>query len=426
MVALFHDIQIFLLNIFLFLFFFFIYFNFIEKKIHRLYNEFLIILVSGISIVLCMTFPMSSSDHTFDFRQVPWIIGALYGGRRATAYLFFILIFYGYYSGLPAFNGFLIGNILLFIALWYMAPFFNKTARIRKRIFLAVLASFFWLLIRLFMLFVFYAEILSENYILLATSFFLIQTTGIMIFISIVEKSRRDMALAKEIRKIEKLKTVSEIAASISHEVRNPLTVTKGFIQLMDSPDLKEVDKKFYIKHALESLEKAESTITDYLTFAKPSLDDIEILEVNKELDYTGTLIKPYATMNNVFLDVLGKDNLYIAGEKQKFHQCLINIIKNGIESMPNGGHIIVTSKELNGKAVITVQDTGVGMNEEQIERLGTPFHTTKDIGTGLGTMVVYSIVKAMGGEIKIESEPGNGTLFTIIFPVAEHYPLQK
>ncbi|OMP68343.1 hypothetical protein BTO28_02440 [Domibacillus epiphyticus] len=112
---------------------------------------------------------------------------------------------------------------------------------------------------------------------------------------------------------------------------------------------------------------------------------------------------------------------MYISGEAAKLHQCLINVIKNGIEAMPEGGQLSVSLKKTGSKAVLSVTDSGTGMSEEQRERLGTPYYTTKDKGTGLGTMVVYSIVRAMGGEIKVKSEENKGTSFTIVLPIAQN-----
>jgi two-component system sporulation sensor kinase B len=146
-------------------------------------------------------------------------------------------------------------------------------------------------------------------------------------------------------------------------------------------------------------------------------------LELSKELDNIIKIVNPFAGMNAVYIEIRKKDDIYVVGERQKFHQCLINLIKNSIESMPGGGKLIISSQELSGKAVITVADTGGGMTDEQIERLGTPYFSTKETGTGLGTMVIFSIVKAMRGEIKVDSEIGKGTRFTILIPTAEHSP---
>ncbi|WP_409303052.1 ATP-binding protein [Peribacillus sp. SCS-155] len=261
------------------------------------------------------------------------------------------------------------------------------------------------------------ANQIGRNFITIG-SFVVIIAIVISVFI-ISRYTNNFRELAKEMRELEKLKTVSEIAASISHEVRNPLTVIKGFLQLLKERNHTDEDKMLYLTISLDELERAEHIITDYLTFAKPSLENVKVLDLTEELDYVLTVVSPYANMNNVHIDVSFKEKVYISGEAAKLHQCLINVIKNGIEAMPEGGELSVAITKAGSHASLSVTDSGTGMSEEQLKRLGTPFYTTKDKGTGLGTMVVYSIVKAMGGEIKVKSKENKGTSFTIILPLA-------
>ncbi|OAH59612.1 MULTISPECIES: sensor histidine kinase [Bacillaceae] len=418
----FDNLQTFLLNIFLVYFCFSIYFKFIERKANTLTNELIIALVSGISIVLCMIFPITlPTGYSLDFLQIPFIIGALYGGRRVTVFLTFILVTYRLFLNTPDTDTTLIIYCLLLISLWWIIPTFNKTVTMRKKVYLALLASFFGLFSRITRFVLLMPENISMDYFIIYITSLIIQPIGILFFVVFNENSRRNAILSKEIRKFEKLKTVSELAASISHEVRNPLTVTKGFIQLLRDPDLTEGEKKLYINFSMEALNKAEATITDYLAFAKPSLDHVERLDLKKELDYIANIVNPFAEINNVMIECQNGMDIYVSGEKQQLHQCLINLIKNGIESMPDGGKLHIHLQKINEKAVITVTDTGIGMTNEQMERLGTPYYTTKVKGTGLGTMVMYSSMKAMQGEIKVESEVGKGTRFSLLFPVMEH-----
>lgn len=225
--------------------------------------------------------------------------------------------------------------------------------------------------------------------------------------------------LQAEMKKLAELKTISQMAASISHEVRNPLTVVKGFTQLLRNHNLTEEQKNLYIQLSLEELQRAESIIADYLTFAKPSSEYLEALDLNKEIDYIVQILNPYATMSNIMIQVdRQEDPLHIYGESRELRQSLINIMKNGIESMQAEGTLFIQLKRVNENAVIMIKDTGKGMTQEQIEKLGTPYYSTKDKGTGLGTMVAFSIIKAMKGEIEVESEIGKGTCFTISIPL--------
>jgi len=108
----------------------------------------------------------------------------------------------------------------------------------------------------------------------------------------------------------------------------------------------------------------------------------------------------------------------FIKGDRQKFRQCFVNVLKNAIESMSTGGYLTISTEFSQSYVTIMVKDTGVGMKSEQLERLGEPFYSTKGKkGTGLGMMVVYSIIRAMDGSIWVESEEEKGTTFLFEFP---------
>ncbi|UQX56761.1 HAMP domain-containing histidine kinase [Cytobacillus pseudoceanisediminis] len=165
-------------------------------------------------------------------------------------------------------------------------------------------------------------------------------------------------------------------------------------------------------------LESAEQVIQNYLTFSKPSLDKIEEINVKKELMQVMNILKPTANQNSVEINahfaLLGS----IKGDRQKFHQCFLNVIKNSIEAMPRGGQLYIETHYSSSQITIEIKDTGVGMTSDQLQRLGEPYYSTKGSkGTGLGMMVVFSIVRAMDGNVRVKSEVGKGTVFRFTFP---------
>ncbi|MGK9185598.1 DUF4084 domain-containing protein [Priestia filamentosa] len=235
------------------------------------------------------------------------------------------------------------------------------------------------------------------------------------IFQDFTEKKRTE-ELA---RKSEKLEIVSHLAASISHEVRNPLTVAKGFMQLFYE-DLKRNSKKQLCDIAIKELDRAAEIINDYLMFAKPAIEHKEMISIWSELQHAVTIVTPLANMNTVQiqLPLPHDEDGFILGDRQKLQQCLINVLKNGIEAMPNGGKLQVLLHHHHSDLQIDIHDSGKGMTQEQINRLGEPYFTTKEKGTGLGMMVSFSIVKGMKGSINVTSEPQKGTCFSIKFPL--------
>ncbi|HZG83481.1 HAMP domain-containing sensor histidine kinase [Paenibacillus sp.] len=224
--------------------------------------------------------------------------------------------------------------------------------------------------------------------------------------------------------RLEKYNLVSQLAASVSHEVRNPLTVTKGVLQLMKSGGIGEKDREKFYDLALEELERAQTMITEYLTFAKhePSASLDQRFDPADDLRHIVNVITPYALIHSVQLETSFEQKLWTYGNVGKYRQCIINLCKNAIEAMPQGGLLRVELKRSPGKAesLLVIQDEGVGMNEAQLDRIGMPYETTKQDGTGLGLAVVFRTVADMGGRIRFASSPGQGTTVTVHLPLCE------
>ncbi|MDU0201267.1 ATP-binding protein [Paenibacillus sp. MAH-36] len=217
---------------------------------------------------------------------------------------------------------------------------------------------------------------------------------------------------------IEKDRMIGQLAATISHEIRNPLTSIRGFLQLLDQKELPLHDQKRYIELALSGVDQANTIINDYLNYAKPSNGLQEQLDIKEELEATLRFITPLATDHQVIIEIIHEtdDPLFILGESKKLRQCLINLVKNAIESMPDGGHIVLRTCKLPDGVQISITDTGVGMSKSQLDSLGMPFYTTKEQGTGLGLVVVMSIIKMMNGKISFSSALNQGTQCSILF----------
>jgi Signal transduction histidine kinase len=219
----------------------------------------------------------------------------------------------------------------------------------------------------------------------------------------------------RRLQRAEKLKIISDLAASVAHEVRNPLQVTRGFLQLLAE---RELSNRQYYKMAIEELDRASSIITDFLTFAKPELEEFTVLDIAEELDKINAIMTPHASLNGVSLRFDVQNAVRIEGNSSRFKQAIINFIKNGIEAMDSGGEINIRAFRQDDDAVIRIRDNGSGMDEEQLAKLGTPYYSTKTKGTGLGLMVTFRIIEAMNGTISFDSEIGKGTEVTLRFPI--------
>ncbi|MFC4778765.1 ATP-binding protein [Paenibacillus sp. GCM10023252] len=225
--------------------------------------------------------------------------------------------------------------------------------------------------------------------------------------------------LKEELFHSEKYQLIGQMAASISHEIRNPLTTTRGFLQIMEYDRLNKESFNRYRQYALEGIDGANAIITDYLNFSKPSVERVGTLDLKEEIRAAAACLEPLCMSASVELVVnhASPELLYVKGDAKKLQQCLLNVMKNAVESMEVGGVLTVSTRQENGKAIIFVRDTGVGMSAGQLRRIGMPFYTTKDKGTGLGLMVVLSLIRAMDGKTFFRSKTGQGTICEIHLP---------
>lgn len=227
---------------------------------------------------------------------------------------------------------------------------------------------------------------------------------------------RNHERMQEELYNAEKYHMIGQLAASISHEIRNPLTTTRGFLQMMGKPNINQEALDRYRLHAIEGIEHANSIITDYLNYAKPSIEDARPIDVQAEINALIPWVSPLSVMSSIEMKIIHEQeqSFFIMGEPKKFQQCLLNLIKNAIEAMPGGGVLTITTRVDQSNVCIQIEDTGIGMNKLQLKRIGMPFFTTKEKGTGLGLMVVVSLVKVMGGQIVFSSKTGKGTICEI------------
>ncbi|MFJ5963662.1 PAS domain S-box protein [Bacillus sp. NPDC093026] len=244
----------------------------------------------------------------------------------------------------------------------------------------------------------------------------IIHNMNLAIFRDVTERKE----LEERVRKSDTLHVVGELAAGIAHEIRNPMTALKGFIQLLKGNI--EGEYSLYFNVITSELKRIESIITEFLILAKPQAIVYEEKNVVQIMKDTMDLLHAQANLGNVqmHLNVLGEIPL-IYCEQNQLKQVFINILKNAIEVMPQKGNVYVSIKRKGeDHIVISLRDEGCGMAEDKLKRLGEPFYTTKERGTGLGLMVSYKIIEEHQGTIEVESEEGVGTVFHLTLPLRQ------
>lgn len=386
-----------------------------KKNYSQNKRTFVYVITYSIALFLNMVFYVRIDDlFQVDLRHTIFVLAGLYGGLRCMPpLLLFIVLYIGVMYPHEAFAN-IIALSVETIAIAFLSKYYHNW-RLRKK--LASLGIATLLNGLLVMKTVDYFFDLTTGYDYLIISFY---GNSIILLVAMLEWVRNSIAINKRIQRAEKLELVSHLAASISHEVRNPLTVTRGFLQILEKEEFSQEKKKEYFSLAKSELDRAEGIIRDYLTFAKPYPHKSEKLMLREEIHHILEIINPLANMNSVTINTELAEG-FIWGEAQLFHQCILNILKNGIEAMElKGGTLRIETKEVGNLIQLTISDTGIGMSKDQIARLGEPYFSTRGKnGTGLGMMVVYSIVNSMKGRIHVSSQVDRGTTFELSFPSA-------
>ncbi|WLR54115.1 ATP-binding protein [Mesobacillus subterraneus] len=379
--------------------------------------------LQSIAVFLSLAFSFEDGGLFWDLRYVPMVLAFLYGGPIAG-----IMVLVSYLTTRTFMGGdLLLGYVSGFLAALFPFMFVKKfwTLDANKRIKTAVLVGLWPLLSMLLILvaniFINDASAEDTNQILMNVAIFgAIQIFAVWVAAILNESLIEKDLMRKEILRAEKLNTLGELAASIAHEIRNPLTVVKGFLQMMHKQE--KGDNYYYLSLVLTELDRAESIINDYLNFAKPQFEKLEDAELAEIITEVTLLLEAFAAKEGVQVNVKLEWGVYVKTDRNQLKQALVNIIKNGIEATDEGGEVIISQDGAGNESYVVISDTGKGMDSSQIARLGTLFYTTKDKGTGLGTSVSIKIIEAMGGTISFNSELGIGTKVEISLPAYRNF----
>ncbi|UJZ88290.1 ATP-binding protein [Heyndrickxia coagulans] len=231
----------------------------------------------------------------------------------------------------------------------------------------------------------------------------------------------KDMTVVKELYDYlvssEQLSMVGQLAAGIAHEIRNPLTAIKGFLQLMQAG---VIDTGHYLDIMQNEIERIEMISSELLFLGRPKASDMKVCCLQTLLDEVLVLMETQSYGKNIQIEtVFPSQPIFICCDDSKMKQVFVNLIKNGLEAMEEGGTLTVELSVAGERAAVAIRDEGIGIPPEKLEKIGQPFYTTKERGNGLGLMVCYQIVREHNGDISIESKPGEGTVFTVVLPWA-------
>lgn len=244
-----------------------------------------------------------------------------------------------------------------------------------------------------------------------------IQALLFLIFHLSFRRMKKQQLYYEQLQQAERLKMIGQLTAAIAHEIRNPVTVVRGFLQFFrEDPSFEESIKgKFNLM--IDELNTVEQIISQFLVLSKPNEDQsLEKVDVKEVIQSVTDLLHSYAMLTDHQIDLHVEEHCMISINKIEFKQLLINVMKNALEASEAGKPISVFVHKNNNYIEIKIKDEGSGMTEAEVKSLGTPFYSLKSNGTGLGLMICFNIVEKYQGDIRYSSAKGKGTTVTIRF----------
>ena len=229
----------------------------------------------------------------------------------------------------------------------------------------------------------------------------------------ITERKRSEELLHQQ----DKLAAVGQLAAGVAHEIRNPLTSMKGYTEFLHSEE-QDSNHIEYFEIILDEIDRVNQIVEEFLVLAKPQSVHLETKNIIPIIRNVLSLMEFDARKKNVtfYFDSVN-EQILVRCDENRLKQVFLNFVKNGMEAMPNGGNIKVSTELKDSEVQISIEDTGVGIPPERLKKLGEPFYTTKKTGNGLGLMVSFKIIEGHKGRIIVESEVNKGTTFNIVLP---------
>jgi PAS domain S-box-containing protein len=257
----------------------------------------------------------------------------------------------------------------------------------------------------------------SEVHISLTLSPVLLDDGQLVALASISRNITERKETEELLRRSEKLSVIGQLAAGVAHEIRNPLTTLRGFVQLLKH---RQAGNAEHMDLMLEELDRINFIVSEFIILSKPHLNQFLFKDPTELLTDLIRILEPQSNMSGVRLEMrFASDIPRIRCEENQLKQVFLNVIKNGMEAMPEGGVVKVEAANLeSGRILIRFTDHGAGIPEDMLTRLGEPFLTNKANGTGLGIMVSQQIVANHKGRMIIRSELGKGTCVDIVLPV--------
>ena len=241
---------------------------------------------------------------------------------------------------------------------------------------------------------------------------------GVLVALDDVTEKKR---LEREVANAEKLSAIGEMAAGLIHEINNPLSIISGRAQLLVLEKEKDAEVTRAATLIREQVDRASAITEKLLSFARQKPLQLSLLSLHEFLNQCLETMEEQFVSKKVSVEkTFSEAAITIMGDKEQLEEVFINLARNAIQAMPEGGRFIVATQREMEHAVISLTDTGCGIPPEHFSKIFLPFFTTKSRGTGLGLSIVHGIVKNHGGMLRVESQMGKGSTFVLTFPLSK------
>lgn len=225
------------------------------------------------------------------------------------------------------------------------------------------------------------------------------------------------IAAEMELRNTQRLSTLGEMSADLAHEIRNPLGSIRMAAEVV-TEGLTEDDPRYEFGRILQKeAQRLNSVLEDFLGLARPPAEEVEDVVVAKMFAELKLQLTPIVAATRVKIVAIDTDEV-LSVPPIPLRQALLNLAQNAIQAMPDGGVLTLSAQRMEATLQLRMEDTGEGIDEETLLKIFSPFFTTREDGTGLGLAITQRLVERLGGEVKVASQPGSGTCFTICLPL--------
>ncbi|SME98176.1 two-component system, sporulation sensor kinase B [Paenibacillus barengoltzii] len=399
----------------------FVMYNIFYRDQSRNYSKSFITLSSAICLFLSMTFGASVvHGYFYDIRYTIIFFGMIFGGLQTGFILLAEFLLYRLYIGGDGVFIAIVIMLMTFPGSYLLYRIYNQS---EKRSLILLLAGVFFSITPLVAVYLENPVSIIDNLTFHMVVIPMQNLVGCWMLITLFRKAVIEKDLFISYAQNERVRAISHVAASLVHEVRNPLTAVKGFLTLIRDgvSDRGRIER--YIEICMSEIARTEYILSEYLAISKPIGNKQEPTNLEELLRITKDVMSPYANMHNVLLEIGNPpEPVWILANPDKMKQVLVNFIKNAVEAcaeLPNTRGIVTLRLQVEArKVVLTIQDNGIGMTEEQAKRLGSIYFSTKSNGTGLGMTFSYQAILSFGGTVSVQSAPGAGTKFTISLPI--------